>query len=157
MKKLLLLAAATLLGACCNRTTEALQTQSAKDVFATGSLLANNPNFTGEAWLEMFVTAADSMDCTVGNVTFAPGVRNNWHSHPGGQILLCTSGKGLYQEKGEAIRELYPGDVVKIAPGVVHWHGAAPDSGFTHIAIGTQVSKGPAEWSGPVTDEAYND
>lgn len=116
MKKLLLLAAAALLGACCNRTTEAPQTQSAKDVFAKGSLLEKNPNFTGEAWLEMFVTATDSMDCTVGNVTFAPGVRNGWHSHPGGQILLCTSGKGLYQERGGAVRELRPGDVVKIAP-----------------------------------------
>ena len=97
----------------------------------------------------MFVTAADSMDCTVGNVTFAPGVRNGWHAHPGGQILLCTSGRGLYQEKGGAVRELRPGDVVKIAPGVVHWHGAASDSEFMHIAIGTQVSKGPAEWFGP--------
>ena len=97
----------------------------------------------------MFVTAADSMDCTVGNVTFTPGVRNGWHAHPGGQILLCTSGRGLYQEKGGAVRELRPGDVVKIAPGVVHWHGAAPGSEFTHIAIGTQVSKGPAEWFGP--------
>lgn len=152
MKKLLLLAAAALLGACCNRTTEAPQTQSAKDVFAKGSLLEKNPNFTGEAWLEMFVTATDSMDCTVGNVTFAPGVRNGWHSHPGGQILLCTSGKGLYQERGGAVRELRPGDVVKIAPGVVHWHGAATESEFTHIAIGTQVSKGPAEWFGPEAD-----
>ena len=152
MKKWLLLAAAALLGACCNRTTEALQAQPAKDVFAKGSLLENNPNFTGEAWLEMFVTAADSMDCTVGNVTFAPGVRNHWHAHPGGQILLCTSGKGLYQERDEAIREQRPGDVVKIAPGVVHWHGAATESEFTHIAIGTQVSKGPAEWFGPEAD-----
>lgn len=152
MKKWLLLAAAALLGTCCNRTTEAPQTQSAKDVFAKGSLLEKNPNFTGEVWLEMFVTAADSMDCTVGNVTFAPGVRNHWHAHPGGQILLCTSGKGLYQERDGAIRELRPGDVVRIAPGVVHWHGAAPDSEFTHIAIGTQVSKGPAEWFGPEAD-----
>lgn len=152
MKKLLLLAAAALLGACCNRTAEVSQAQPAKDVFAKGSLLENNPNFTGEARLEMFVTAADSMDCTVGNVTFAPGVRNGWHSHPGGQILLCTSGRGLYQERDGAIRELHPGDVVKIAPGVVHWHGAAPDSEFTHIAVGTQVSKGPAEWFGPVAD-----
>ena len=139
MKKWLLLATAALLGACCNRTTEALQTQPSKDVFAKGSPLENNPNFTGEAWLEMFVTAADSMDCTIGNVTFAPGV-------------LCTSGKGLYQEKGGTVRELRPGDVVRIASGVVHWHGAAPDSEFTHIAIGTQVSKGPAEWFGPETD-----
>ena len=110
-------------------------TETVTDVFAKGNLLENNPNFTGDAWLEMFVTAADSMDCTVGNVTFAPRVRNSWHSHPGGQILLCTLGRGYYQAKGEPIRLLLPGDVVKIAPDVIHWHGAAPDSEFTHIAI----------------------
>lgn len=131
-------------------------TETVTDVFAKGNLLENNPNFTGDAWLEMFVTAADSMDCTVGNVTFAPGVRNSWHSHPGGQILLCTSGRGYYQAKGEPIRLLLPGDVVKIAPDVIHWHGAAPDSEFTHIAIGTQTGEGGAQWFGPVTDEEYN-
>lgn len=127
-----------------------------KDVFQKGSKLPDTPNFTGEAWLEMFVTKADSMDCTIGNVTFAPGVRNSWHSHPGGQILLCTSGEGRYQEKGKPIQVLRPGDVVKIAPNVVHWHGAAPDSEFTHIAIGPQQSKGGAVWLEPVTDEEYN-
>ena len=104
MKWILIVAAAALSGACCNRAAETAQTQLAEDVFAKGSLLENNPNFTGDAWLEMFVTAADSMDCTVGNVTFAPGVRNGWHAHPGGQILLCPSGRGLYQEKGGAVR-----------------------------------------------------
>lgn len=129
---------------------------SIKEVFPKGSRLPDTPNFTGEAWLEMMVTKADSMDCTVGNVTFAPGVRNSWHSHPGGQILLCTSGKGYYQEKGKAKQVLRPGDIVKIAPNVVHWHGAAPDSTFTHIAIGPQQSEGGAVWLAPVTDEEYN-
>lgn len=127
-----------------------------KDVFLKGEKLPDTPNFTGEAWLSMFVTKADSLDCTVGNVTFAPGVRNSWHSHPGGQILLCTSGEGRYQEKGKPVQVLHPGDVVKIAPNVVHWHGAAPDSEFTHIAIGPQQSKGGAVWLEPVTDEEYN-
>ncbi len=127
-----------------------------KDVFPKGNLLPDTPNFTGEAWLEMFVTKADSMDCTVGNVTFAPGVRNGWHSHPGGQILLCTSGEGRYQEKGKPVQVLRPGDVVKIAPNVEHWHGAAPDCEFTHIAIGPQQSKGGAVWLDPETDEEYD-
>lgn len=127
-----------------------------KDVFPKGEKLPDTPNFTGEAWLSISVTKADSMDCTVGNVTFAPGVRNSWHSHPGGQILLCTSGEGRYQEKGKPIQVLRPGDVVKIAPNVVHWHGASPDSKFTHIAIGPQQSKGGAVWMEPVTDEEYN-
>lgn len=127
-----------------------------KDIFSKGIKLPDSPNFTGEAWLETFVSKADSMDCTVGNVTFAPGVRNSWHSHPGGQILLCTSGEGRYQEKGKSVQVLRPGDVVKIAPNVEHWHGAAPDSEFTHIAIGTQQSKGGAVWLAPVTDKEYD-
>ena len=156
MKWILIVAAAALSGACCNRAAETAQTQLAEDVFAKGSLLENNPNFTGDAWLEMFVTAADSMDCTVGNVTFAPGVRNGWHAHPGGQILLCTSGRGLYQEKGGVVRELRPGDVVKIAPGVVHWHGAAADSWFAHLAFDVPGEKTSNEWLEPVTDEEYD-
>ena len=127
-----------------------------KDVFPKGNKLPDGPNFTGEAWLAGFVSAADSMDCTVGNVTFAPGVRHSWHSHPGGQILLCTSGEGRYQEKGKPVQVLRPGDVVRIAPNVVHWHGAAPNSEFTHIAIGPQQHKGGAVWYGPVTDEEYD-
>lgn len=160
MKKLCILAVATLMSACCNHPSNqgnrTVENNTPRDVFAKGELMTGNPNFTGEAWLEMFVTKADSMDCTVGNVTFAPGVRNSWHSHPGGQILLCTSGEGRYQEKGKPVQTLHPGDVVKIAPNVVHWHGAAPDKEFTHMAIGTQVSKGPVQWYEPVTDEEYD-
>jgi quercetin dioxygenase-like cupin family protein len=94
-------------------------------------------------------------DCTVGDVTFEPGVRNNWHSHPAGQILVVTSGRGYYQEKGQPARLLRPGDAVSIAPGVVHWHGATADSLFTHLAINPSVSKGVADWLEPVTDEEY--
>lgn len=123
------------------------------EVFPRGSRLPDTPNFTGEAWLEMFVTKADGMDCTVGNVTFAPGVRNSWHAHPGGQILICISGEGRCQERGGSVQVLRPGDVVKIAPNAEHWHGAAPDSEFTHIAVGPQQSKGGAVWLEPVTEE----
>lgn len=149
---ILIIAILTLAAACTTTRNES----TPKDVFAKGQLLENNLNFTGEAWHARFLTAADSMDCTVGNVTFAPGVRNSWHSHPGGQILLCTSGKGYYQEKGRPIQLLLPGDIVKIAPDVIHWHGAAPDSEFTHLAIGTRTSAGPAAWYEVVTDEDYN-
>lgn len=127
-----------------------------QDIFPKGNKLPDTPNFTGEAWLGMFVTKADSMDCTVSNVTFAPGVRNSWHSHPGGQIMLCTSGEGRYQEEGKPVRALRPGDVVKIAPNAVHWHGAAPDSEFTHIAIGPQQSKGGTAWLETATNERYD-
>lgn len=113
-------------------------------------------NFTGTAWVYMLTSDAENFDTQAYNVTFEPGCRNYWHSHPGGQILMVTSGKGYYQEEGKPIRLLLPGDVVEIRPDVIHWHGAAPDSEFIHLGITTQQSKGPAKWLGPVTDEQYN-
>ena len=92
----------------------------------------------------------------IANVTFEPGCRNNWHiHHDGGQILLCTTGRGYYQEWGKEPQELHPGDVVNIPPEVKHWHGAAPDSWFSHIAITVPVSNGGCEWLEPV-EEDYN-
>jgi quercetin dioxygenase-like cupin family protein len=110
--------------------------------------------FSGTAWVTM-VASANATDCTVGDVTFEPGVRNNWHSHPAGQILVVTAGRGYYQQKGQPAQLLRVGDAVSIAPGVVHWHGAAPDSLFTHLAINPNVSQGVADWLEPVTDEEY--
>ncbi|MBF0575092.1 cupin domain-containing protein [Dysgonomonas sp. GY617] len=124
-------------------------------IFPKGDKLENN-NFSGTAWLQMLVTNQEAFDMTIGNVTFESGVRNSWHSHPGGQILLCTDGTGYYQEKGKPIQILNKGDVVEILPNVVHWHGATPDSEFTHIAISTKIGLGPAVWLAPVTDEEYN-
>ena len=88
--------------------------------------------FIGQSYLNMLTTSG----VVTTNVTFEPGCRNNWHiHHQGGQILLVTAGRGYYQEWGKEPRELHPGDVVNIAPEVKHWHGAAPDSWFAHIAI----------------------
>ena len=123
-------------------------------IFPKGDKITNN-YFTGTAWLKMLVTD-DVINCPVGNVTFEPGCRNNWHRHPGGQILLCTVGKGYYQEKGKPIQLLQAGDVVKIIPDVVHWHGAIPDSEFSHLAISTNPQQGAVEWMQPVTNEEYN-
>lgn len=92
----------------------------------------------------------------VSNVTFEPGCRNNWHvHHKAGQILLCTGGRGWYQEWGEPARELHPGDVVDIPAEVKHWHGAAKDSWFTHIALSIPVEGASNEWLEPVDDEQY--
>jgi quercetin dioxygenase-like cupin family protein len=112
-------------------------------------------NFTGVAWVALTVPAGDPVDCVVGHVTFEPGARNNWHSHPQGQILVVTAGAGYYQEKGQPARRLRPGDAVSIAPGVVHWHGATASSLFTHYAINPNASQGVADWGAPVTDEEY--
>lgn len=95
------------------------------------------------------------------NVTFEPGCRNNWHIHKaekgGGQILLCMSGQGWYQEWGKAARKLFPGDVVNIPAGVKHWHGAAAESCFSHLAVEVPGENTAAEWLEPVDESQYND
>ena len=111
----------------------------------------DNENFSGEVWLKILT----GMPCPVANVTFAPACRNNWHTHRGGQILLVTAGRGYYQEWGKEARELKPGDVVEIPAEVKHWHGAAPDSWFSHIAIEVHPELGPATWLEPVSEEDY--
>ena len=111
----------------------------------------DNENFSGEVWLKMLT----GMPCPVANVTFAPACRNNWHTHRGGQILLVTAGRGYYQEWGEDARELRAGDVVEIPAEVKHWHGAAPDSWFSHIAVEIHPELGPATWLEPVSEEEY--
>ena len=111
----------------------------------------DNENFSGEVWLKMLT----GMPCPVANVTFAPACRNNWHTHRGGQILLVTAGRGYYQEWGKEARELRAGDVVEIPAEVKHWHGAAPDEWFSHIAIEIHPELGPATWLEPVSEEEY--
>ena len=112
--------------------------------------------FTGKAWVKYLVPNDDTFNTLVLNVVFEAGARNHWHKHPGGQILIATHGTGYYQEKGKAIQLLNKGDVVKIAPDIEHWHGAIPDSEFTHIAINTNTHKGIVAWLTNVTDEEYN-
>ena len=93
------------------------------------------------------------------NVTFEPGCRNNWHIHEadkgGGQILICVAGCGYYQEWGKEPQKLHPGDVVNIMPGVKHWHGAAPDSWFSHLAVEVPGENRRSQWCEPVSEEEY--
>ena len=124
-------------------------------IFPKGQKITNN-YFIGATWLETLVPNDSIFNCPTYNVTFEPGARNNWHKHPGGQILLVTGGKGYYQEEGKPVQVIKVGDVVKIQPDVKHWHGAAPDSWFAHIAISTNVQKGDVQWLEPVTDQQYN-
>lgn len=123
-------------------------------VFPQGELL-DNSNFSGQAWRAVLVPEND-FNCPVSNITFAPRCRNNWHIHPGGQILLVLSGRGWYQEEGKAAQELHPGDVVQIPIGVKHWHGAAKNSEFVHLCIITNSQNGPCQWLEPVLDDVYN-
>lgn len=110
--------------------------------------------FTGRSWLAP-LTADKELKVPMFNVTFEPGCRNNWHSHTGGQILIAVGGVGYYQERGEAARRLLPGDVVEITPDVIHWHGAAPDSWFSHIAIECNPTTNKNTWFERVSDEDY--
>lgn len=109
--------------------------------------------FIGQSYLNMLSTER----VVIGNVTFEPGCHNNWHiHHKGGQILLCTVGRGYYQEWGKEAQELHPGDVINIPPEVKHWHGAAKDSWFAHIAVEVPADGYSNEWLEAVSEEDYN-
>lgn len=143
----------------CKQTSTKDQTtgkmSDSNGAFPKGNKITNN-NFAGNAWLNMLVENDNIYDAQIGSVTFAPGARTNWHSHPGGQILLVTSGKGLYQEEGKPIRVIQKGDVIKCPPNVKHWHGATPADTMVHIAISTNTDKGPVVWLEKVSDETYS-
>ena len=122
--------------------------------YPLGDKFSPNPNFTGEVWLAP-LSGKKELNVPMTNVTFEPGCRNSWHSHKAGQLLIATAGIGYYQEKGKPARRLFPGDIVEIAPDVVHWHGAATDSWFAHIAITTNPQDNAAVWLSPVSDAEY--
>lgn len=111
--------------------------------------------FTGKVWVVPKVSDTETYNCSLMEVIFEPTCRNNWHKHPGGQILIVLEGTGYYQERGKPVQLLKKGDVVAIAPDVEHWHGATADSWFSHIALGTNPGTGAAEWLEPVADEYY--
>ena len=112
--------------------------------------------FIGQSYLSPISTEQIS----IANVTFEPGCRNNWHIHHasegGGQLLICVAGEGWYQEWGKPARKLHPGDVVNIPANVKHWHGAAKDSWFAHLAMSPAGENVSNEWLEPVDDEHYN-
>jgi quercetin dioxygenase-like cupin family protein len=90
-----------------------------------------------------------------GSVTFEPGARSAWHTHPAGQTLIVTAGAGRLQQWGGKVQEMKPGDVVRIPPGVKHWHGATATTAVTHIAIQEAVDGKAVEWLEKVTDDQY--
>ena len=123
--------------------------------FAKGELNPYSQFFTGTTHLKMLVEKDTIWNSSIGNVTFDKGARTNWHKHSGGQLLLVTAGEGRYQAKGKEIQILKAGDVVKIPPEVEHWHGATPDSWFSHLAISTNPQTSKTTWLEPVNDEEY--
>ncbi|HEX3413601.1 MAG TPA: cupin domain-containing protein [Stellaceae bacterium] len=111
--------------------------------------------FTGTVRVDPLFQAPDPGRVSGGSVTFEPGARTAWHAHPLGQTLIVTAGCGRVQREGGPIEEIRPGDVVWIPPGVKHWHGAAPTTAMTHIAIQEKFDGKIVEWMEKVSDEDY--
>ena len=130
---------------------------SAQDsaIFPKGEIGKNTDNYTGTIWLNELNQPDSNFTFSLAQAVYAPGSKLNWHIHPGGQYLLITEGTGYYQEKGSPGRVVHKGDIIKCAPGVEHWHGAAPNSSFAYVAV-TPIAKGKTIWLKGVTDEEYH-
>ena len=137
-------------------TCDAKAKHAAEMVFHIG---APNDGFKQYFIGQSYLAPLSTEQVGIFNVTFEPGCRNNWHIHKadkgGGQILVCVAGRGYYQEWGKEAIELHPGDVVNIPVGVKHWHGAAPDSWFSHLAVEVPGENGSNEWLEAVDNDQY--
>jgi len=111
--------------------------------------------FTGTVRLDPMFEAADPGRVVGTSVTFEPGARTAWHTHPLGQTLIVTAGAGRAQRWGGPVEEIGPGDVIWFAPGEKHWHGALPSTAMTHLAVQERLDGKTVEWLEPVTDEQY--
>ena len=112
--------------------------------------------FTGTVRIDPLFQATASSRAVGNSVTFEPGARTAWHTHPLGQVLIVTAGRGLTQRWAGPIEEIRPGDVVWIPPGEKHWHGATPTTAITHIAIQEQLEGKAVEWLEKVSEEQYS-
>lgn len=113
-------------------------------------------SFTGTVFADEVVVGDTPSRMRATRVTFSPGARTNWHTHPVGQVLFCLSGAGRYQMQGEPLHEILPGDTVVIPPGAKHWHGAAPGHLFSHLALSEVSDTGEGtKWLEPVSDADY--
>jgi quercetin dioxygenase-like cupin family protein len=111
--------------------------------------------FTGQVRIDPLFQAPEPALVQGASVTFEPGARTVWHTHPLGQTLIVTAGLGWVQQAGGPVEEVRPGDVVWFPPNVRHWHGASPTTGMTHIAIQEKLDGRVVDWLEPVTDEQY--
>ena len=129
------------------------------DIFkvnARPSSPGNTDYFTGDVMTDPIIDTPEPARVRALRVTFSPGARTAWHTHPLGQTLHVVSGVGRIQKLGEPVHEILPGDTVWIAPGEKHWHGAAPDTAMCHIAIHEALNGSNVDWLEKVTDDEYN-
>jgi quercetin dioxygenase-like cupin family protein len=127
-----------------------------KKIGSQPSIKGSADYFTGNVRIDPLFQANDPGRAVGASVTFEPGARTAWHTHPLGQTLIVTAGCGLVQRWGDQIEEIHPGDVVWIQPGEKHWHGATATTAMTHIAIQEQLDGKTADWMEKVSDEQYN-
>jgi quercetin dioxygenase-like cupin family protein len=158
----LMLCAALFSAACGNQQSanpeqgkvERTENKNESQIFPKGEK-APTENFTGTVYVQILAPKTENNNFSVASVTFEPGARANWHTHPAGQAILVTFGKGLYQEKGKPVRTLNKGDVILCNPDIEHWHGASPESAMTHVVITNYKGDSQVNWLKLVTDEEY--
>ena len=133
-----------------------MPTTEQASIFPKGNPLSSD-YFTGNAFLHPLLAKDKNNEFALGSVTFEPGARTNWHTHPKGQVLIVIEGEGFYQEKGKPAQRLKKGDVVNIPENVEHWHGAAVHSRLVHIAITSYKDDQNVVWLKPVSDQQYQE
>jgi len=137
----------------------AQQASSHQEIVRAGtqpSIAGPAENFTGRVRVDMVWPASEGVNASGALVTFEPGARSAWHTHPFGQQLVVVSGLGLVQEEGKPVQHIHPGDVVWCPPGIKHWHGASEKTAMTHLAVtGTGKDGKNVEWMEKVSDEEY--
>ena len=149
MKKIII--TFTVLLTACNSKKNSM---TSTEIFPKGEPLSKDW-FTGNAFLKPLIARDKNNEFSAGSVTFEPGARTNWHTHPKGQVLLVIEGHGLYQEKGKPAQIIQKGDVVNIPENVEHWHGASATTTMVHVAITNFKEDTQVTWLNPVTDEEY--
>ena len=131
-----------------------MKTSNQTSIFPTGNKLSNDW-FTGDAFLTPLVAKDNNNNFSAGAVSFEPGARTNWHTHPKGQVLIVIEGQGYYQEKAAAARPIQKGSVINIPANTEHWHGATANSKMVHIAITNYQDDVQVVWLNPVSDKDY--
>jgi quercetin dioxygenase-like cupin family protein len=130
--------------------------QAITRVATQASAVGPAENFTGRVRVDPLFPATKDINASAAYVTFEPGARSAWHTHPAGQRLVVISGVGRTQEWGKPVQEIRPGDVIVCPPGVKHWHGAAPTTAMTHLAVTGSVDGNTVQWMEKVSDDQYN-
>ena len=152
---LFIIALTAVVGCNQNRNEANMKTQTESSIFPKGEKLSSDW-FTGNAFLKPLLAKDKNNEFALGSVTFEPGARTIWHTHPKGQVLIVTDGEGFYQEKGKPAQAIRKGDVVNVPEDTQHWHGASAEKGLVHIALTNYKGDENVVWLKPVTQQEYN-